>query len=121
MVLYRSSLLLKESSNFSASTSYVDRFKGVGLHSPFLDPDLDSERWIRSFWEATAGTLSVARTAVSSAKVALVVVAEVGRSEYTYMRYSNGPRTLPWGTPELIGDRVWCVETILTKKFLLCK
>jgi hypothetical protein len=31
------------------------------------------------------------------------------------MRYSNGPRTLPWGTPVLIGDKVWCVEAILTK------
>jgi hypothetical protein len=40
----------------------------------------------------------VARTAVSSANVAMVVVGEVGRSA-VYMRYSNGPRTLPWGTP----------------------
>jgi hypothetical protein len=62
----------------------------------------------------------VARTAVSSAKVAMVVVGEIGRSA-VYMRYSNGPRTLPWGTQALNGDRVWCVEAILTKKFLLCK
>jgi hypothetical protein len=48
----------------------------------------------------------VARTAVSSANVAMVVVGEVGRSA-VYMRYSNGPRTLPWGTPAWIGDRVW--------------
>jgi hypothetical protein len=39
----------------------------------------------------------VARTAVSSANVSMVV-GEVGRSA-VYMRYSNGPRTLPWGTP----------------------
>jgi hypothetical protein len=32
-----------------------------------------------------------ARTAVSSAKVAMVVVGEVGRSA-VYMRYKNGPR-----------------------------
>jgi hypothetical protein len=47
----------------------------------------------------------MARTAVSSANVAMVV-GEVGRSA-VYMKYSNGPRTLPWGTPAWIGDRVW--------------
>jgi hypothetical protein len=41
----------------------------------------------------------VARTDVSSANVAMVVVGKFGRSA-VYMRYSNGPRTLPWGTPE---------------------
>jgi hypothetical protein len=35
----------------------------------------------------------VARTAVSSANVAVVVVGEVGRP-VVYKRYSNGPRTL---------------------------
>jgi hypothetical protein len=45
----------------------------------------------------------------------MVVVGEVGRSA-VYMRYSNSPRTLPWGTPAWIGDGVWCVEAILTKK-----
>jgi hypothetical protein len=48
----------------------------------------------------------VARTAVSSANVAMVVVGEVGRSAVC-MRYSNGPRALPCGTPAWIGDRVW--------------
>jgi hypothetical protein len=62
----------------------------------------------------------VARTAVSSANVAMVVVGEVGRSA-VYMRYSNGPRTLAWGMPAWIGGRVWCVEAILSKKCLLCK
>jgi hypothetical protein len=47
--------------------------------------------------------------------VAMVVVGEVGRSA-VYMKYSNGPRTLPWGTPAWIGDRVWCVEASLTEK-----
>jgi hypothetical protein len=51
-----------------------------------------------------AGSLSDARIAVSSAKVAVVVAGEVGRSA-AYMRYRNGPRTLPWGTPAWIGDR----------------
>jgi hypothetical protein len=62
----------------------------------------------------------MARTAVSSANVAMVVVGEDGTST-VYMRYSNGPRTLPWCTPAWIGDRVWCVVAILTKKCLLCK
>jgi hypothetical protein len=43
-----------------------------------------------------AGSLSVATTAVSSAKVAVVDSGEVGRSA-VYSRY-NDPRTLPWGT-----------------------
>jgi hypothetical protein len=47
--------------------------------------------------EAMAGLLSMARTAVSSAKVA-DVSDEVGRSVVN-SKYSNGPRTLPWGTP----------------------
>jgi hypothetical protein len=49
------------------------------------------------------GSLSDARIAVSSAKVAVVVAGEVGRSA-VYMRYRNGPRTLPWGTPAWIGE-----------------
>jgi hypothetical protein len=36
----------------------------------------------------------MARTAVSSANVAMVVVGEVGRSA-VYIRYSDGSRTLP--------------------------
>jgi hypothetical protein len=57
----------------------------------------------------------VARTAVSSADLAMLVVGEVGRAA-VYMRYSNGPRTLPWGTPVWTGDRVWCLEAIVTIK-----
>jgi hypothetical protein len=45
----------------------------------------------------------VARKAVSSANVVMVVVGEVGRSA-VYMRYSNGPRTLPWSTPAWTGE-----------------
>jgi hypothetical protein len=48
--------------------------------------------------EAVAGLFSMARTAISSAKVAHVVSDEVGRSAVN-SRYNNGPRTLPWGTP----------------------
>jgi hypothetical protein len=48
-----------------------------------------SEAW--SFWEAVAGSLSVAMTAVSSANVAVMESGEVGRSAL-YRRYSKGPR-----------------------------
>jgi hypothetical protein len=41
-----------------------------------------------------AGSLSVATTAVSSAKVAVMEPGEAGRS-VVYSRYSKGPRTLP--------------------------
>jgi hypothetical protein len=51
-----------------------------------------------SLWEAMAGSQSVAKTAVSSAKVAVVVSGEVARSA-VYRRYRRRPRTLPWGTP----------------------
>jgi hypothetical protein len=37
-------------------------------------------RWVWSFREAMAGSLSVTRIAVLSAKVAVVVAGEVGRS-----------------------------------------
>jgi hypothetical protein len=50
-----------------------------------------------------AGSLFVASTAVSSAKVAVVNSGEIGRSA-VYNRYNNDPRTLPWGTPALTED-----------------
>jgi hypothetical protein len=39
-----------------------------------------ARRWVWSFWEAAVGSLSEARTAVSSAKVAMVESGEVGIS-----------------------------------------
>jgi hypothetical protein len=58
-----------------------------------------------------AGSLSVATTAVSSAKVAVVDCGEVGRSA-VYSRYNNGPRTLPRGTRALTDDSsVYSVST----------
>jgi len=41
---------------------------------------------------------------VSSAYVPIVMFGACGRSDVN-RRYSIGPRTLPWGTPELIGNR----------------
>jgi hypothetical protein len=67
-----------------------------------------------------AGSLSEVRMAVSSPKVAVVVDEEDGRSA-VYMRYRNGPRTLPWGTPAWIGDRGCWAEVNLTKKILFCR
>jgi hypothetical protein len=64
---------------------------------------ISSSRLVCSFCEAMAGSLSVATTAVSSAKVAVADSGEVGRSA-VYSRYNNGPRTLPWGTPALTED-----------------
>jgi hypothetical protein len=49
-----------------------------------------------------AGSLSMATTAVSLPKVAVVDSGEVGRSA-VYSRHNNGPRTLLWGTPALTG------------------
>jgi hypothetical protein len=54
---------------------------------------IPSSRLVCSFCEAMAGSLSVASTAVSSAKVAVVGSGEVGRSA-VYSKYNSGPRTL---------------------------
>lgn len=59
---------------------------------PFLLP------WLYSLSEAEMGLGWEARNAVS---LAVIVSLVVGRSE-VYRRYSTGPKTLPWGTPELI-------------------
>jgi hypothetical protein len=62
----------------------------------------------------------MASTAVSLAKVAVVDSAEVGRSA-VYIRYNNGPRTLPWGTPALTEDSSVCLVSTFTRNCLLCK
>jgi hypothetical protein len=61
------------------------------------------EAW--SFWEAVAGSQSVATTTVSSAKVAVMESGEVGRWA-VYRRYSKGSRTLPWGTAVIAQQQV---------------
>jgi hypothetical protein len=78
-----------------------------------------ASRSVCSFCEAMAGSLSVAITAVSSAKVGVVDSGEDGRSA-VYSRYSNDPRTLSWGTPALTDGSVYSVSTF-TRKCLLCK
>jgi hypothetical protein len=65
-----------------------------------------------------AGSL-LTTTAVLSAKFA-IDSGEVSRSA-VYIRYSNGPRTLPWGTPALTEESsVYSVSTF-TRKCLLFK
>jgi hypothetical protein len=64
--------------------------------------------------------LSMARTAVSSGKVADVVSYEAGRSA-VISKYSSGPRTLPWGTPAWMGKSSVYSFSILTRKYLMMK
>jgi hypothetical protein len=79
----------------SCSECDIDRLGFVDFHSPFFKPFWIASRSVCSFCEAMAGSLSVATTAVSSAKVAVADSGEVGRSA-VYSRYNSSPRTLPW-------------------------
>jgi hypothetical protein len=76
-----------------------------------------ANKLVCSLPEVMAGSLSVAITAVSSAKVADVVSGEIGRSAVN-SRESNGPRTLPWGTPAITGESSVYSSSILMKKCL---
>jgi hypothetical protein len=73
----------------------VDRLGFVGFHFRYLNKFWIASRSVCSFCEAMAESLSLATTAVSSAKVAVVDSGEVGTSAVC-SRYNNGPRTLPW-------------------------
>jgi hypothetical protein len=55
------------------------------------------------FAEVCVGSGLVVNMAVSSAKVLRIVLSGCGRSA-VYNVYNNGPRMLPWGTPESIGS-----------------
>jgi hypothetical protein len=57
---------------------------------------LSCRRWYWCCWDASAGSLFVARRAVFSANIAIVVLLVVGKSA-VYSRYNNGPSTLPCG------------------------
>ena len=54
------------------------------------------EAWTASLWQV--------RMTVSSENVPIVTFGACGRSDVN-RRYSICPRTLPWGTPDLIGNR----------------
>jgi hypothetical protein len=64
----------------------------------FISQFCIARRLVCNLLEEVAGLLSMARTAVLSVKAADVVSDDVGRSA-VISKYSNGPRTLPWGTP----------------------
>jgi hypothetical protein len=71
-----------------------------------------------NFCEEMVGLPSVASTVVLSAKVAVVESNVDGRST-VYSRYNNGPRTLVWGIPALIGfSSVYSVSTFINDNFL---
>jgi hypothetical protein len=76
-------------------------FDPLAFNLHFLNQFRIAARLIFSFCEAMAGSLSVTSTAVSSAKMVVVESGEVGGSA-VYIRYNNGPRTLPWSTPALL-------------------
>jgi hypothetical protein len=66
-----------------------------------------------------AGSLSMATTAVLSAKFAVVDPGEADRSA-VYSRYNNGPVTLPWGTPALTDDSsVYSISTFTRKSLYI--
>jgi hypothetical protein len=67
-----------------------------------------------------AGTLSVASTAVLSAKVVVVYSGKVGRFA-VYSRYNNIPRALPWGESALTEENSAYRVSAFTRKCLLCK
>jgi hypothetical protein len=58
-----------------------------------------------SFTEAIPGTSFVAKIAVSSANIAVLVLSNV-RSWLVSIRYRTGPKTLPCGTPASVSLKV---------------
>jgi hypothetical protein len=68
----------------------------------FLNQFWIASRLVCSFCEAMVGSLSVASTAVSLAKVAMADSGEVGRSA-VYSRCNN-ISTMPWDMAALTGD-----------------
>jgi hypothetical protein len=60
------------------------------------------------------------KMAVSSANVLSIVLVDVGRSA-VYIVYNSGPRMLPWGTPESIGNREEVSLLNVVTKYLSCR
>jgi len=58
--------------------------------------------------------------AVSSANVLSSVLLDGGRSA-VYSVYNNGPRMLPWGTPESIGKRDDVSLLYVVMMYLSCR
>jgi hypothetical protein len=78
----------------------MEQLEFSSFYSQFFNKFWFAARLVCNFCEAMAGSLSVASTVVSSAKVAVVDSGEVGRSAVC-SKYNNGPRTFPWGMPAL--------------------
>ena len=57
---------------------------------------------------------------MSSAKVLRIVVLDCGISA-VYIVYNNGPRMLPWGIPESIGNGGEVSLLYVVTKYLFCK
>jgi hypothetical protein len=77
----------------------------------FLNQFWIASRLVCSLCEAMDGSLSVATTAVSSAKIAVVDSGEVGR-------YNSVPRTLPCDTHTLTEDSTVYSVSAFTSKYL---
>jgi hypothetical protein len=75
----------KRAHSSTCGERYAKRFECVGLHEPLLETGLDCVEVGLELLGGCGGSLPEARTAVSSAKVAMVLVGEVGRSA-VYMR-----------------------------------
>jgi len=58
--------------------------------------------------------------AVSSAKVLRIVVSDCGTSA-VYIVYNNGPKMLPWGISESIGNGGEVLLLYVVTKYLFCK
>jgi hypothetical protein len=69
---------------FSCCECDVDRLAFISFHLNFLNQFWTASRLVCSFCEAIAGSLPVASTAVSSAKVAVVDSGEVGMSAVSW-------------------------------------
>jgi hypothetical protein len=97
--------------------TYLDALAFI-LH--FCNHFCIASRLVCSLCEAITGSMSMANTTLSSAKLAVVDCAE-GDSSAVYNRYNNSPRTLTWGTPAFTGESsVYSVSTFV-RKCLLCK
>jgi hypothetical protein len=78
-----------------------------------------ASRLVCSVYDAMAGSLSMASTAVTLTNVS-GDSGEVGRSA-VQSRYNNSPRALPCGMPALTWESSVYLFSSFTRKCLLCK
>jgi hypothetical protein len=104
----------RTASFFSCGECDVGRLGSNSIHSAFFNLFWIASMLVCSFCETMPESLPVASTAVSSAKVAVVECAKVGRFAF-YSNYSNGPRLLPWGTLAMTGESSVCSISTFTR------